>query len=435
MTTETTEALDVEHRLICRILTEPEDWMTVANAAINPEFFQNPKHRKVWKRISEFYAQYHEVPSIPVLRQDFPKETYRFIKVDESIEYLIDEIRESRKAALIEQTMAEVAELWEIGDYTAAERAMSAGNAAIHRAVPVADDMDLTKTADERLAYYLERQDTDDGMIGIPTGYKSLDKATSGLQDEQLVVFTGFAKHGKSTVTLDVARAVHLAGKVVLYVNFEMSNREQGERYDARRAGVSLTRLRNGTLDEKEWDRLERSVRTLAEMPNSFVLSADRSSTMTLSGIQAKVDQIRPDVVIVDGVYMMEDEQGEAKGSSQALTNITRGFKRMAQKNKIPIVITTQSLEWKAGKRGRLDRGSVGYSSSFIQDADVLIGVERSEDDPDIQTIKIMAARNCPPMDFYIRHDWDKGTVEELDYNPFESDGPDDDDEDGYGGY
>lgn len=431
MSTET-ETLDIEHRLICRILTEPEDWLEVVNAAINDVFFQNAKHRKVWARIAEFYAEYREIPSVAVLRQDFPAETYRFVKVREPIDYLIDEIRTSRKAALIERGLDEVATAWDAGDYDAAERAMNAATAQIHRDIPVADDMDLTKTGDERLAAYMERIGQDeDGVVGIPTGYRCLDLATGGLQSEQLVTLAGFSKNGKSFVLMDMARAAHLSGQSPLVIGFEMSNREQGERVDASRAGVSLSRLRNGTLSKDEWELLERSVSDLSGM-HPFILSADRGRTMTITGIAAKIDQIEPPVVFVDGVYMMEDENGEARMTPRALSNLTQGFKRLAQTYKIPIVISTQGLEWKAekGRKKRMGRNTVGYGSSFLTDSDALIGIEISEEDMDIQILSILASRTAQPQDFYIRRDWDKGRFEELDYNPFEDAGPEGDDDD-----
>src|SRR5690606_22917333 len=159
---------------------------------------------------------------------------------------------------------------------------------------------------------------------------------------------------------------------------------EQQERLDAMRAGISHTRLRNGTLKPAEWQRLERSIASMANLP-SFHLTADAQSVMTLTGLRAKIEALDPDIVFVDGVYMMLDEQGEPSGSPQALTNITRGMKRMAQQLRLPIVISTQALESKmAGKK--LSTYSVGYSSSFVQDSDAVIGVENTED----HTIKKM---------------------------------------------
>jgi replicative DNA helicase len=331
--------------------------------------------------------------------------------------------------------MEEVATAWEAGDYDTAHSALTHTSSALHQAVPVADDVDLTRTGDERLAAYMERIGRDvEGVIGIPTGYRCLDLATGGLQPEQLITIAGFAKNGKSYVLADMARAAHLAGYSPLFIGFEMSNREQGERIDSARAGVSVTALRNGTLSKDDWEKLERSVANLGEM-HPFIFSADRGRTMTISGIGGKIEQLRPPVVYVDGAYLMEDENGEPRMSPRALTNITQGFKRLAQTHKIPIVISTQGLESKAekGKARKMSRFTVGYSSSFVQDSDALIGAEISPDDPDIQILRILASRTCQPQDFFIRRDWDRGYYEELDYNPFETDRPDD--EDDYGGF
>ncbi|MFE9834053.1 DnaB-like helicase C-terminal domain-containing protein [Streptomyces sp. NPDC005551] len=431
-TASDTELLDIEHRFICRILTQPEDWLITAQAQIDEEFFQNSKHKKVWQAITEYQREYRSVPTVAVLRRDFPKGTYKFVRVEEPIEFLLDELRDNRRSALLEQGIADAATAWEDGDYSASLAALYHTSSVINRVIPVADDMDLTKTGDERLAAYMERIGMDeDGVVGIPTGYRCLDLATGGLQPEQLITLAGFSKNGKSFVLMDMARAAHLSGHAPLFIGFEMSNREQGERVDASRAGVSLTRLRNGTLSDAEWELLKRSVADLANM-HSFVLSADRGRTMTISGIAAKIEQIQPPVVYVDGVYMMEDEQGEPRMTPRALSNLTQGFKRLAQTYKIPIVISTQGLEWKADKAkgGGMSRTTVGYGSSFLTDSDGLIGVEISKDNPDIQIIKILASRTTQPQDFYVKRDWDKGSFEELDYNPFETDGSYEDDDD-----
>jgi replicative DNA helicase len=430
VTTEAPEVLDIEHRIICRILTAPEEWVEVAHAQIDAEFFANARHRRVWQTIADYQREYRTVPTVAMLRQDYPKATYKFLKVEEPIQYLIDELRDSRRAALLEQGIADAAEAWEKGEYETSLAALYHTSSVINRVIPVADDMDLTKTGDERLAVYMERIGQDaDGVTGIPTGYRCLDLATGGLQPEQLITLAGFSKNGKSFVLLDMARAAHLSGLSPLFIGFEMSNREQGERMDASRAGVSLSRLRNGNLTKDEWEKLERSIIDLSQM-HSFHFSADRGRTMTISGVAAKIEQYRPPVVFLDGVYMMEDEEGEPRMTPRALSNLTQGFKRLAQTFKIPIVISTQGLEWKADKGKGMSRKTVGYSSSFLTDSDALIGVEISQDDPDIQILKILASRTAQPQDFYVRRNWDQGGFEELDYNPFETDGPGGDDYD-----
>lgn len=430
VTAEETDLLDIEHRLICRILTEPSEWADVTRAKITDEFFVNPRHLRVWQVIVHYQREYGSLPTVGMLRQDFPRETYDFVVCREPINFLLDEIRTSRKAALLELGLEEITALWGAGDYDAAQLTMSHVSSQLHHAIPVADDMDITRTGDERLAVYLERTENRGELLGVTTGYKRLDKALGGLQKETLTTLAGFSKNGKSFVLLDWARAAHISGLEPLYIGFEMSNWEQSERIDSSRAGVSLTRLRNGTLNEEERIKIKRSIESLKGMP-SFILSADRSRTMTISGIAAKIEALRPPVVFVDGVYMMEDENGEPRMTPRALSGITQGFKKLAQTYKIPIAISTQGLDWKAqhGKGRRMSRSAVGHSTSFLTDSDNLIGVEIAEDDPDIQILSILASRTTGPQDFFIRRDWDHGYFEELDYNPFESDGPDGEDD------
>lgn len=408
---------DFERLLVSRVIQD-KDLSDVADAGITPEFFGDPDNKAVFKAILRHKANYGEVPSLGTIKTDFP--TYRFVKVEDSMQVLTDRLRELHTLALLEQGLADSVDAHEEGNANAAMEALARTLANIATAVPNARDTDLTETGQERLARYLTLKDLPDGLRGVPTGFKTIDRATQGLQKEQLVCFVGPPKAGKSTLLLLAAMAAHLYGERPLFIGFEMSNEEQEERFDAIRAGISHARLRNGTLKKSEWDKLERALRELEAMP-SFFLSSDSMNATTLTGVQSKIDAIRPTIVFVDGIYMMQDELGEAQGSSQALTNLTRGFKRMAKNLQIPIVISTQVLEWKMNKKKGITSDSIGYSSSFAQDSDVILGVE-STDDANINKIKVVLARNCPPLETYCQWDWETGKFEELNEDPFAMD-------------
>jgi replicative DNA helicase len=408
---------DFERLLVSRVIQD-KDLAPVADAGITPDFFGDPDNRAVFKAILRHKGNYGEVPSLATIKTDFP--TYKFVRVEDSMNVLTDRLRELHTLALLEQGLADSVDAHEEGNANAAMEALARTLASIASAVPNARDTDLTETGQERLARYLTLKDLPDGLRGVPTGFNTIDRATQGLQKEQLVTFVGPPKAGKSTLLLLAAMAAHLYGERPLFIGFEMSNEEQEERFDAIRAGISHARLRNGTLKKVEWDKLERALRELEAMP-SFFLSSDSMNATTLTGVQSKIDAIRPTIVFVDGIYMMQDELGEAQGSSQALTNLTRGFKRMAKNLQIPIVISTQVLEWKMNKKKGITSDSIGYSSSFAQDSDVILGVE-STDDANINKIKVVLARNCPPLETYCQWDWETGKFEELNEDPFAMD-------------
>jgi RecA-family ATPase len=122
----------------------------------------------------------------------------------------------------------------------------------------------------------------------------------------------------------------------------------------------------------------------------------------------AKAEQLKPDILFVDGVYLMLDQVTGDANTPQALTNITRGLKRVAQSLNIPVIITTQTLLWKM-KGGKVSADSIGYSSSFFQDSDVILGLEPIEEDDEIRLLKIVQSRNCPPSETAITWKWDTG--------------------------
>jgi hypothetical protein len=134
----------------------------------------------------------------------------------------------------------------------------------------------------------------------------------------------------------------------------------------------------------------------------------DAVNGLTRDSLLAKADQLKPDILFVDGVYLMLDQVTGDANTPQALTNITRGLKRVAQRLDIPVVITTQTLLWKM-KGNKVSADSIGYSSSFFQDSDVILGLEVVEDNDMVRWLSVVQSRNCPPTGISITWNWDTG--------------------------
>jgi replicative DNA helicase len=152
---------------------------------------------------------------------------------------------------------------------------------------------------------------------------------------------------------------------------------------------------------------------TMASDSANFWL-VDSAHGITVSAIQSKVQTLQPDVIFIDGVYLMMDEQTGESNTPQALTGITRSLKRLAQRMNKPVVITTQALNWKT-KKGKVSTDSIGYSSSFLQDADVVFGLEREDETvDDTRILKVMAARNSGNVEASLMWDWASGMFREM---------------------
>lgn len=385
---------------------------------VSANWFSDDNDRKVWVFIREHFTRYGECPSVDVIKENYP--SYELYPSEDSIEYLIDTLVSVRRKVATTNILRDAIEkIDKEQDHEGALLALQSGIIKLDsNGFSETNDVDITEDLelDKRWSRYLERKANPETLLGYPTGFPTIDKVTSGLQNGQLVVITATPKTGKSTVALQVALNIHETSQVVpMFYSFEMSNREQEDRFDAMKARISYQRFITGTNTREEEDRYYTVVNQGLRRRKGFLL-VDSASGSTLSGVVAKLQQHRPSILFIDGMYLMIDEQTGEANTPQALTNLTRGFKRMAQKFNIPIVITTQSLDWKKGKGGRLTANSIGYSSSFFQDADVLFGLEKPEEDVDeTRVLSILASRNSGPGSTFLTWEWDTSTFREMD--------------------
>lgn len=419
---------DVERALINKVL-ETKDYGPISDGGITEKFFVDPTNKRVFKTLVSLQVEHGQVPTVGMMRREFPK--YKFLSVEEPFDYLIEELRHLYALAVLEEALSNSIERYDEADVESVKQILATAMSTLANDIVVSHDTNIKYTGDQRWERYQEIAKRDpDEYLGVPMGFPTIDQATQGFQDKQLVTFVGPPKAGKSTIMLLAAIAAWRAGKKVLFIGFEMSNEEQEQRLDSFVAKIDHSRLRGGKdkqMTKKDWDRLDDALQYLSEGAD-FILSNDTQNTLTLSGIAAKVDKYQPDIVFVDGIYMMEDENGEDPNTPRALTNITRGFKRMCQNKVKPFVISTQVLLWKMDKKKGVTSGSIGYSSSFIQDSDVIISVEPLDDDlPNYNKIKILLGRNVAPgVETFVKWDWGTATFEEVPEDPREDMGEDD---------
>jgi replicative DNA helicase len=254
------------------------------------------------------------------------------------------------------------------------------------------------------------------GTPSISYGIPSLDSATGGIRPEQFIVLSGLAKSRKTWTMLHMASNVHAAGYPVAFVTFEMSNDELTERLATLWGKLPYTMVRDkmGLTPAHELS-MRRQLNLRETLPN-FVGVEDAAGHSTVTSLQALVQDVKPAVLFIDGVYLMTDDiTGEIGGTdTKPLTNISRGLKRLAKGQKIAVVGSTQQLYGKTSK-GRTSLYGIGYTSAFGQDASVLIGVEATEDKPTIATMRIHGNRSGPQgSEFDITWNLETGLVEEV---------------------
>jgi replicative DNA helicase len=402
-----------EHLLISKVI-QTGDLSEIIDAGIRPEHLSG-EWSDIWLWILNYWREYSTIPTARAFKQEYAD--LRLLNAEnEPFQALIDEVYIAYKQQHLVQAITSALPALNNNETEEAFNKLSEGLQKASVEVARLRDVDLTQSWEGRLAKYEEMRNTPNGLRGIPTGFLGLDRITAGLRPQQLVTFVGEAKKGKSLMTLIMADAAHNHGITPMYVSFEMSIEEQAARYDAIISGIPHTRIIRGDLTAQDMEKLSKAL-SLRKNMQPFVMTEDAHSLTTVSALAGKVQQHRPRLLIVDGVYLMDDENGEPKGSPQALTNITRALKRLAQRFDIPIIGTTQVLSWKLGnkKSRQITAEAIGYTSSFAQDSDLVLGVESDPDVDNQAIIRVILSRSSPKGEVRIKWDWDTMNFTEVD--------------------
>jgi len=395
-------ASDNEHRLVSKVIRD-RDIVPALQRGVNESWFLDDDNRKAWSFVRKHYGEYSEVPTAVTVKDHYPN--YKVLDVQDNLEYLLDTMVDFRRRLLTRQGLETAVEQLQDNNHDAALLAMEATITKVNaQGILGTHEIDLTKNTEQRYKEYQALQNEE--FLGIPTGFSKIDEATAGLQGGQLITIIAPPKTGKSQIALKMAVNVHMQGFIPMFQSFEMNNHEQQQRHDAMRANISHGRLRRGKLLPAEEDRYIDILNKMETEPSFHLI--DAVNGITVSSLAAKIEQTKPDIVFVDGVYLMLDEVSGEMNTPQAITNVTRSLKRLAQRVNKPIIITTQTLLWKM-RAGKVTADSIGYSSSFFQDSDVILGLEPVEEDEDIRLLKIVASRNCGPSETALTWRWETG--------------------------
>lgn len=419
---------DVQHALLSKAVLDgalPE----IVSARITTDFFEDEQYARIFGYLVEHWTKFGTLPDEVVVGRAFPTE--RWVSDNQTTKYHIDQLRMRRRKNIVLEALNDSSILLQTAqdDPEHVDKILLSLQDAVTRATVQTSgrrEADITSIEEiQRHAEILKDRSENKGMLrGITTGFAGIDLVTGGLQPEHFVVIFGLPKSFKSATLLAMANAVHQQAYTPLFIGFEMSHEEQNDRLLSLRSGVSLTKILTGTTDRKD-DRKIRLAQSRLQDMRPFLFSTDTESATTVAGIAGMVKEMDPDIIFIDGVYFMQSVLKDAEpGSPQALTEISRSLKRLAQSTRKCIVVTSQASQARA-KNGRLSLASGMYTQAFGQDANIVLGTERTDAPTDDEAedekvgattvrFKVLASRSGPRKVTNLEWDWAHGRVTEL---------------------
>ena len=207
------------------------------------------------------------------------------------------------------------------------------------------------------------------GITGIPTGLRELDRLTAGIIAARPSV-------GKTAFALHLALAAGRAGKHVLVNSLEMQGERLGDRWlCAQAANVDAGHLKTGLLDAGERQQALEAARLLSALP----VYVDDNPKMSMDHIRSSAllqkSKGRCDLLIIDYLQLCEMKSGQKnRNREQEVAEASRKAKLIAKELDIPVILLCQlnrECEMRADKRPALS--DLRESGAIEQDADVVM--------------------------------------------------------------
>jgi replicative DNA helicase len=215
-------------------------------------------------------------------------------------------------------------------------------------------------------------------LLGLSTGFKDLDRLTSGLSPSELIIVAGRPSMGKTAFAMNLAEQVAVNAKLpVLVFSMEMSSEQLVARSIASQGRIDLNKVLRGDMDSDEWKRMTQASAKL----NTSKLIIDETPALTVLRLRAAARRQHREhklgAIVVDYLQLM-DGQGENRTS--IVGEISRGLKALAKELSVPVIALSQlnrSLETRQNKRPVMS--DLRESGAIEQDADLILFVYRDE--------------------------------------------------------
>jgi len=277
-------------------------------------------------------------------------------------------------------------------------------------------DIDATDI-DSAIAYFENVKEQQAlGHRGIKTGLPGFDNyLPSGIMPGQLGVFLAYTGIGKSWMALYFAVQAWKQGKTPLIISLEMSETEVRNRaFTIMGEGLwSHRKLSNGEIEldmMKKWhtDKIE-------GRPPFHIISNDSGGEVTPSVIRGKLDQYKPDFVVVDYLQLMNPNQ-KADNETVKMKNLSRELKLMAISEEVPIIAISSATPDDVKDLSTVPTlAQTAWSRQIAYDADWVLAMGRATNS-DIIECAFRKNRNGFMGDFLVQCDFDKGYYRYKDF-------------------
>ena len=371
-------------------------------------------HNDIWNFIRTYHEHNNSVPPISLVVDKFRD----FVPVQGvgATKYHLEELQTEYLNDSLKDILRTAAADVQGGQGTEALESLITKTSELKKNTSAIRDIDATDL-DSAVAYYEQVQKQNElGQIGIKTGLPGFDNyLPAGIMPGQLGVFLAYPGIGKSWLSLYFAVQAWKQGKSPMVISLEMSETEVRNRVFTI-MGEGLWSHRKLSSGEVEIDMLKRwHEKNLQGKPEFHIISNDSGGEVTPSVLRGKIDQYKPDFIIVDYLQLMSPNQ-KSDNETVRMKNLSRELKLMAISEEVPIIAISSATPDDVNKLDTVPTlGQTAWSRQIAYDADWVMALGRGTNSDIIECV-FRKNRNGFMGEFMVEADFDKGAYRYKDF-------------------
>lgn len=369
----------------------------------------------VWADIKSYTDKYGVMPSFEVIQEKYPSDVVD-VEVKGKTEYYMDTLRNEYINNRVETLLTKAGKAYADGvPANEVKERLQDALSKLDRFVSTARDLSIMDTEEAKRHYeeVRERAEAMGGTPGVPTGLDFIDACMPlGMQAGDVISLIGYPARGKSALgTLFSAKAIKKGYKPLLFTR-EMSAEAVRDRiYTVMGSGLfSNSELMLGLVNQDEF-------RSFAENNNGegWIVDGNGTGNMTPNFMRGKIDQHRPDFVVLDYLQLFSDNR-LTEDMTARMRNLSLEIKDLANQCQIPIIVISSATPPDGGKvDGPPNVERSAWSRQLAYDSTVCIAVHR-HDDTNLYQLECAKNRYGPLFSGFLDWDMDRGTyVEKFD--------------------
>ena len=393
-------SVDAEQGVLGSMLISPRETIAECVEKINEEYFYVPAHRTIYDVLVDLWNAGQAIDLITftqVLRDRhlldsvggaaFVTSLFTFVPTAANVQYYLDIVRD--KYILREIISAATESVRRA--YEEQDEVNNLLDEVEQRIFAVGEDrfkgemLSMKEQVISTLESIEKLFENKGAITGVSTGFRDLDKLTSGLHSSEMIVIAARPSMGKTALAMNIAEHAAIEVKLpVAIFSLEMSAQQLVQRMLCSRARVNLAKTRDGFLGEADFPKLTHAASKLAEAK----IFIDDSAGLTILELRAKARRLKAQqnvqLIIVDYLQLLRSTSRRAQDNRQLeISEISAGLKGLAKELKIPIIVVAQlnrNPEIRTGSGKGVPRlADLRESGSIEQDADLVGLLVREE--------------------------------------------------------